>query len=195
MSNISAEQFVNTCAEALRRGKSEDEAGIYTDWLVSLLPMALPAFAWKVAQDTSKRGQLSFKFEVELGADGMSDPDSSADLRQMLKKALVFATCEDLGKQDSAGENAKLIYKPNWQDVAERARYLDPQFAYYAVRGDRIVTRASEGDAAVQGALQIHCVYIPDFTSNFPLPYELAGEAMEEVLSLALPGAAMNAKQ
>lgn len=192
MPNISAEQFVNTCADTLRRGKSEDESGIYSDWLVSLLPMALPAFAWKVAQDASKRGQLSFKFEIELGADGASDPD--VDLRQMLKKALVFATCEDLSKQDGAGENFKLIYKPNWQDVTEQARYLDPQFAYYAVRGDRIVTRPSEGDAAVQGALQIHCVYVPDFSSNFPLPYELAGEAMEEVLGLALPGAAANAK-
>lgn len=188
MAGITAQQFVNTVGETLRRGQSESVAGVYNDWLVGLLPIAMTAFAWKVAQDAAKRGLLTTKLEIPLYADGTGEI-SENESRQILKNCFQFATCEDLSRQDENGDNRKLIYKPNHQDVMDRQRYLDPQFAYFGLRSNTIITRPTGDEAAVAGPLWLYVNYIPDF-SAFPLPYELVGEAMEEMIALALPGLA-----
>ncbi|HMX28715.1 MAG TPA: hypothetical protein PKC13_24225 [Blastocatellia bacterium] len=187
---VTANQFVGTVGGLLRRGQSESASGIFNDWIVTLLPTALDTFANKVAADAMKRGILTRKFEVPLSADGIGD-FSANDSGAILKAALCYAQCEDLGKQNGAGENFRLIYKPNWQDVAELDRYLDPQFAYFAVRNNTVVTRAAEGEPAVVGPLWIYAVYVPDFDA-YPMPDELVGEAMQEVLALA--GTVLTAK-
>lgn len=189
MAAITAQQFVNTVGEALRHGQPEGAAGVWNDWIVSLLPVALPAFAWKVAMDAGRRGLLTKKIEIPLSSDGVGTI-TETDSRQILKAAFQFATCEDLARQDEpSGQNRKLVYKPNWQDVTDFRRYLDPQFAYFGLRNDTIVTKPSGDEASVAGPLWLYVSYIPDF-SGFPLPYELVGDAMEEVIGLALPGLA-----
>lgn len=181
-----ANQFIGTIGEMLRRGQSESASGIYNDWVASLLPVALDVFTNKVAADAQRRGLLTRKFVVPLFADGTGD-FTVADSKAIQKSALPFAQCEDLSKQDGNGENVRLVYKPNWQDVAELNRYLDPQFAYFAVRNNTVVTRASDGDLAVVGPLWIYAVYVPDFSVTYPMPDELAADAIQEVIALALP--------
>lgn len=180
---VNATQFVNTVGGVLRKGQSEAASGIYNDWILTLLPTALDLLAMKVAADPARRGLLTRKFIVPLFADG-SGNFAAADSKAILKAGLCYAQCEDTAKQDGMNENVRLVFKPNWQDVAELNRYLDPQFPYFAVRNNTVVTRASGGDPAVVGPLWIYAVYVPDF-DTYEMPDELAGEAVAEVLALA----------
>ncbi len=180
---VNATQFVNTVGGVLRKGQSEAASGIYNDWILSLLPTALDLLTVKVAADPAQRGLLTRKFIVPLYADGTGNFDP-ADNKVIHKASFCYAQCEDLGKQDGNGENVRLVYKPNWQDVAELNRYLDPQFPYFAVRNNTVVTRASGGDPAVLGPLWIYAVYVPDL-DVYELPDELAGDGVAQVLALA----------
>lgn len=180
---VNATQFVNTIGGLLRKGQSEAASGIYNDWILTLLPTALDVMTAKVASNPDQRGLLTRKFTVPLFADGTGNFDP-VDSKAIHKASLCYAQCEDLGKQDGVGENVRLIYKPNWQDVAELNRYLDPQFAYFSVRNNTVVTRASGGDPAVYGPLWIYAVYVPDF-DVYEMPDELAGDGIAQVLALA----------
>lgn len=180
---VNATQFVNTIGGFLRKGQSEAASGIYNDWILTLLPTALDTLTEKVAKDPERRGLLTRKFVVPLFADGTGN-FNPADSKAIQKASLCYAQCEDLGKQDGMNENVRLIYKPNWQDVAELNRYLDPQFAYFSVRNNTVVTRASGGDPAVLGPLWIYAVYVPDF-DTYEMPDELAGEGVAHVIALA----------
>jgi hypothetical protein len=182
---VNANEFVGTVAQMLRRGQSDVETGIFDDWILTLLPTALNNFAVKTAADSARRGLLTRKFTVNLFANGSGNFDA-ADSAAILKSAMVYAQCEDLGKQDGFGENVRLVFKSNWQDVAELNRYLDPQFSYFAVRENTVVTRAMNGEPAVLGPLWIYAVYVPDF-DQYPMPEELVNDAMGEVLALAAP--------
>ena len=189
---ITADQFIETCARGLQRGQSEQDAGVYPDWIAALLPVAMPAFAAQIAIDPRRRGMLMRKFEINL-TEGVGELLES-DARQMLKAGLAYAGCYDTAQRDPVTDDfVTLVWKKNWQDIEEKTRYLDPTFSYFALRDNTIVTRSADAVGTIIGPLHLYCSYIPDFDA-YPLPYELVPDAVQQVLNLALPAMGVKPK-
>jgi hypothetical protein len=59
--------------------------------------------------------------------------------------------------------------------VTNIARYLNPAYGYYSLRGPTLIARPP-ATPAFSGTLLLHAPAIPDF-NTVPLPYELVEDA------------------
>ena len=67
--------------------------------------------------------------------------------------------------------------------MANIARYLNPAYAYYSLRGATLIARPPTSPA-FSGTLLLHTPAIPDF-NTVPLPYELVDEAQKILWEMA----------
>jgi hypothetical protein len=67
--------------------------------------------------------------------------------------------------------------------VANAARFLNPAYGYYALRGPTLIARPPTSPA-FSGTLVLHAPAIPDF-NIVPLPYELVDDAQMILLGIA----------
>lgn len=183
--SITADQIVNQTARILRRGRGETESGIFDDWVRTLLPVAVTSLAEKLAEDPMRRGLITKNFAVSLtsGIGALAE----ADYRQLLTSALKYSECYNATDSDSAAlrQQPRLVYKADFGLLQNLKAYLDPAFQYYSFRAGEIITRGLDDTATT---LWLYAVYIPNFTTDYPLTYELVNECITEmVVASGLP--------
>ena len=143
-----------------------------------LLPSALNTLAEAVAEDPAKRPLLLRVIEVPIANQGNGvwqgtiNTDTS---RQVLFSALKYSSCFDKTALEEAAQPLELLYKEDWKRVANIARYLNPNYGYYSLRGSTLIARPPTSPA-FSGTLLLHAPAIPDF-KTVPLPYELVEDA------------------
>ena len=74
-----------------------------------------------------------------------------------------------------AAQPLEFLYKEDWKRAANIARYMDPNYGYYSLRGPTLIARPPTSPA-FSGTLLLHTPAIPDF-NTVPLPYELVEDA------------------
>lgn len=172
---ITCDQFTNTVTAILQRGQG-NASGIYTDWVRPLVPLGMINLAKQHVMDGCVKGTLAAKFTLTLDAEGACQLGETE--RQLYTPGLEHAACYDSAQLDVITDDyAKLIYKLNFHLVEEKQSYLDGEFSYFALRDRTIITKPSLALGQIVGPLFLYCTYIPDFTEQFPLPYELFNEA------------------
>ena len=178
MPGISYDQFLTTSALALQGGDGAAESGVHRDWVKTLLPAALNNLAEKIAEDPAKRPLLVTTVEVPITADpnGIWKGTVNGDtFRQILFSALAYSSCFDKTSLEEAAQPLELLYKQDWRRVANKARYMNPEYAYYSLRGPTLIARPATSPA-FSGTLVLNAPAIPDF-NTVPLPYELVDDA------------------
>ncbi len=180
---VTAQQIITQTGRILRRGKSASETGIYDDWLKALLPEAVINLAIKVADDPERRPLLYKQFGDITLTDGKATLPE-ATYRQLLVSRMKYSTCYDKSYSDdvSQGIAHKMVFKADHTRVSDGRSYLDRNFAYYALRENNIVTRGKGDERYVIGPLQLSACYIPDFSTDFPLPFELINAQVGELI-------------
>lgn len=177
---LTEDKIVTAAALMLRKGQSEAASGIYTYWIRSLLPMALIAMTEQVSNDNARRGRITSLFNIVL-VNGVGDiPEAS--YRQLYIPAMKYSTCYDSG---SGGATSKMVWKPNFQDIDDSTKYTNPNYAFYALRNNQIITRGAGGNAWAAGPLNLYAVYIPDLSNDFPLPLDLMPDIMTAISAVA----------
>jgi hypothetical protein len=188
MPAITLDQFLTASTLALQGGEGAASSGVHRDWVRQLLPSALNKLAENVAEDPGKRPLLLKEIEVPIAADsnGIWKGAISADaFRQVLFSALRYSSCFDKTAVEEATQPLELLYKEDWKRVANIARYLNPAYGYYSLRGATLIARPPT-TPAFSGILLLHAPAIPDF-NTVPLPYELVEDAQAVLWGLAAP--------
>jgi hypothetical protein len=185
MAAITAQQIIVQTARILRRGRGESETQIYDDWLKALLPTAAINLALKVADDKQRR-PLLYKQLSDIALTNGEAALPEGTFRQLLTSRMQFSTCYDLSATDEVTQRVahQMVFKANHEPVSDGRSYLDPNFAYYALRNNTIVTRGKGGERFVTGPLQLSASYIPDFSADYPLPYELVNDQIGELIAV-----------
>jgi len=180
MPAITYDQFLTASTLALQRGAGASASGVHRDWVKQLLPSALNRLAEVVAEDPARRPLLLKEIEIVITRkdNGIWEGAITADAyRQILFSRLRYSDCFD--KNAVVEENnqlLELLYKEDWRRVANMARYLNPAYAYYSLRGPTLIARPSAELADFSGTLLLHVPAIPDF-NTVPLPYDLVDDA------------------
>jgi hypothetical protein len=188
MPGITYDQFLTASALALQGGEGAAASGVHRDWVKQLLPSALNKLAENVAEDPAKRPLLVTQIEVPIAADpnGVWKGTISGDtFRQVLFSALKYSSCFDKMAVEEASQPLELLYKEDWKRVANTARYMDPNYGYYSLRGSTLIARPPTSPA-FSGTLVLHAPAIPNF-DTVPLPYELVEDAQTVLWALAAP--------
>lgn len=174
MPAVTYDQFLTASTLALQGGEGASASGVHRDWVKQLLPSALNKLAENVAEDPAKRKLLVKEIEVPIAADpnGVWKGTINTDaFRQILFSALKYSSCYDKTALEEAAQPLELLYKEDWKRVANKARYMDPNYGYYSLRGPTLIARPP-ASPAFSGTLVLHAPAIPDF-NTVPLPYEL----------------------
>jgi hypothetical protein len=188
MPAITYDQFLTASTLALQGGEGAAASGVHRDWVRQLLPPALNKLAEAVAEDPAKRPLLVKQIEVPIANQGngvWQGTINTDTFRQILFSALKYSSCFDKIAIEEGVQPLELLYKENWQRVANAARYLNPAYAYYSLRGPTLIARPPTSPA-FSGTLLLHAPAIPDF-NTVPLPYELVDDAQAILWSLAAP--------
>jgi hypothetical protein len=193
MPAITYDQFLTASTLALQGGEGAAASGVHRDWVKQMLPAALNKLAEAVAEDPAKRPLLVTQIEVPISADsnGVWKGTISGDaFRQVLFSGLKYSSCFDKATFEEASQPLELLYKEDWKRVQNTARYLDPNYGYYSLRGALLIARPP-ASPAFSGTLVLHTPAIPDF-NTVPLPYELVDDAQTILWTMA--GAFLKAK-
>ena len=188
MPPISYDQFLTASTLALQRGAGASASAVHRDWVKQFIPSTVNKLAEQVAEDPAKRPLLLKEVEVAITRkdNGVWEGAVNTDAyRQILLSALRHASCFD--KNAVIEENnqvLELLYKEDWRQVANTARYLNPAYAYYSLRGPTLLARPSAAMGDFSGTLLLHVPAIPDF-NTVPLPYELVDDAQMILWDLA----------
>jgi hypothetical protein len=188
MPAITLDQFLTASTLALQGGDGAAAAGVHRDWVKQLLPSALNKLAENVAEDPAKRPLLVTQIEVPIAnqGNGVFQGTISGDtFRQILFSALKYSSCFDKVAVEEAAQPLELLYKEDWKRVANTARYLNPAYGYYSLRGPTLIARPPTSPA-FSGTLVLHAPAIPNF-DTVPLPYELVDDAQAVLWGLAAP--------
>jgi hypothetical protein len=188
MPGISYDQFLTTSALALQGGEGAAASGVHRDWLKTLLPAALNRLAEVVAEDPAKRPLLVKTVEITIAnqGNGIWQGTINGDtFRQILFSGLCYSSCFDKTSIEEALQPLELLYKEDWRRVANAARYMNPEYAYYSLRGPTLIARPATSPA-FSGILVLNAPGIPDF-NTVPLPYELVEDAQLILFEMAKP--------
>jgi hypothetical protein len=188
MPTITYDQFLTASTLALQGGEGAAASGVHRDWVKQLLPSALNKLAEAVAEDPAKRPLLVKQIEVPITAEanGVWKGTINTDtFRQILFSALKYSSCFDKTSLEEAAQPLELLYKEDWKRVANAARFLNPAYGYYSLRGPTLIARPPT-TPAFSGALLLHAPAIPDFNA-VPLPYELVDDAQAILWTMAAP--------
>jgi len=188
MPAITYDQFLTASTLSLQGGEGASASGVHRDWVKQLLPSALNKLAEAVAEDPAKRPLLLKEIEVPIAssANGVWKGTISGDIfRQILFSALRYSSCVDRTTVEEAAQPLELLYKEDWKRVANTARYLNPAYGYYSLRGPTLIARPPTSPA-FSGILVLTAPAIPDF-NTVPLPYELVEDAQAILWGLAAP--------
>jgi hypothetical protein len=180
MPAVTYDQFLTASTLALQGGEGAAASGVHRDWVKQLLPSALNKLAENVAEDPTKRPLLVTQVEVPITAEpnGVWKGTINTDaFRQILFSALKYSSCFDMTSVEEAAQPLELLYKEDWKRVANKARYMDPNYGYYSLRGPTLIARPP-ATPAFSGTLLLNVPAIPDF-NTVPLPYELVDDAQE----------------
>src|SRR5262245_33056465 len=175
---ITYDQFLTASTLALQGGEGGPASGVHRDWVKQLLPSALNKLAEEVAEDPAKRPLLLKMIEVPIAnqGNGVWQGTINTDAyRQVLFSALRYSSCFDKTTAEEASQPLELLYKEDWRRVANIARYLNPAYGYYSLRGPTLIARPPTSPA-FSGTLLLHAPAIPDFNTVL-LPYELVEDA------------------
>jgi len=186
MPAITYDQFLTASTLALQGGEGAAASGVHRDWVKQFLPSALNKLAEVVAEDPGKRPLLVKQVEVPIANQGngvWQGTISTDGFRQILFSALKYSSCFDKTSLEEASQPLELLYKEDWKRVANAARYLNPAYAYYSLRGPTLIARPPTSPA-FSGTLVLHAPAIPDF-NTVPLPYELVDDAQEILWEMA----------
>ena len=191
MSAITYDQFLTASTLALQGGDGPTASGVHRDWVRQLLPSTLNKLAEAVAEDPAKLPLLLKTIEVPIANQGngvWQGTISTDTFRQVLFLALKYSSCFDKTSIEEAAQPLELLYKEDWKRVANTARYLNPNYGYYSLRGPTLIARLPTLPA-FSGTLVLHAPAIPDF-NTVPLPYELVDDA--QVILWAMAGQIFN---
>jgi hypothetical protein len=164
MPAITYDQFLTASTLALQAGAGSDGSGVHRDWVKQLLPAALNKLAEAVAEDPAKRPLLVKEIEVPITADpnGIWKGTINTDaFRQILFSALKYSHCVDKASMEEASQPLELLYKEDWKRVGNAARYLNPEYGYYSLRGAQLIARPP-ASPALSGTLVLNAPAIPD---------------------------------
>src|SRR5262245_49051090 len=178
MPAITYDQFLTTSTLALQGGEGAAASGVHRDWVKQLLPSALNRLAEVVAEDPANRPLLLKVIEVPIANQGngvWQGTINTDSYRQVLFSALKYSSCFDKTAVEEAAQPRELLYKEDWKRVANAARYLNPAYGYYSLRGPTLIARPPTSPA-FSATLLLHAPAIPDF-NTVPLPYELVEDA------------------
>ena len=193
MPAITYDQFLTASTLALQGGEGAAASGVHRDWVKQLLPSALNKLAENVAEDPARRPLLVTQIEVSITAEanGVWKGTINTDaFRQILFSAFKYSSCFDKTSLEEAAQPLELLYKEDWKRVANAARYLNPAYGYYSLRGPTLIARPPTSPA-FSGTLLLHVPAIPDF-NTVPLPYELVEDA--QTILWAMAGTFLTAK-
>jgi hypothetical protein len=188
MPAITYDQFLTASTLALQGGEGAAASGVHRDWVKQLLPSALNKLAENVAEDPARRPLLVTQIEVSITAEanGVWKGTINTDaFRQILFSGLKYSSCFDKTSIEEAAQPLELLYKEDWKRVANVARYMDPNYGYYSLRGPTLIARPP-ATPSFSGTLLLHAPAIPDF-NTVPLPYELVDDAQTILWALAAP--------
>src|SRR5262245_4190111 len=188
MPAITYDQFLTASTLVLQGGEGASASGVHRDWVKQLLPSALNKLAEVVAEDPTKRPLLLKVIEVPIANQGngvWQGTINTDTYRQVLFSALKYSSCFDKIAVEESSQPLELLYKEDWKRVANIARYLNPAYGYYSLRGPTLIARPPTSPA-FSGTLLLHALAIPDF-NTVPLPYELVDDAQTILWGLAAP--------
>jgi hypothetical protein len=188
MPAITYDQFLTASTLALQGGEGAATSRVHRDWVKQLLPSALNKLAENVAEDPAKRPLLLKEIEVPIAADsnGIWKGTINTDgFRQILFSALTYSSCFDKTAVEETFQPLELLYKEDWKRVANKARYLNPAYGYYSLKGPTLIARPPT-TPGFSGTLVLTAPAIPDF-NTVPLPYELVEDAQAVLWGLADP--------
>jgi hypothetical protein len=188
MPDITYDQFLTASTLALQGGAGAAASDVHRDWVKQLLPSALNKLAENVAEDPAKRPLLLKVIEVPIAAQGngiWQGTISGDSFRQVLFSALRYSSCVDKIAVEEALQPLELLYKEDWKRVANAARYMNPNYGYYSLRGSTLIARPPT-TPGFSGTLVLTAPAIPDF-NTVPLPYELVEDAQAVLWGLAAP--------
>lgn len=188
MPAITYDQFLTTSVLALQGGEGAPASGVHRDWLKTLLPAALNRLAETIAEDPAKRPLLLKSVEVTIANQGngiWQGTISDDAFRQILFSGLCYSACSDKTAFEEGSQPLELLYKEEWRRVANAARYLNPNYGYYSLRGATLIARPP-ASPAFSGTLVLTAPAIPDF-NTVPLPYELLDDAQAVLFEMAQP--------
>jgi hypothetical protein len=186
MPSITYDQFLTASTLALQAGEGSDASGVHRDWVKQLLPSALNNLAENVAEDPAKRQLLLTEIDVPITADpnGIWMGTINTDIfRQILFSGLRYSTCLDKVTLEEGSQPLELIYKEDWARVGNIARWMNPNYGYYSLRGALLIARPPAG-FTFSGTLVLNAPAIPDF-NTVPLPYELVDDAQQILWEMA----------
>jgi hypothetical protein len=186
MAAITYDQFLTASTLALQGGEGGPASGVHRDWVKQLLPSALNRLAEVVAEDPAKRPLLVKQIEVPIANQGngvWQGTINTDTYRQVLFSALKYSSCFDKTAVEEVSQPLELLYKEDWKRVANVARYLNPVYGYYSLRGPTLIARPP-ASPAFSGTLLLHAPAIPDFNA-VPLPYELVDDAQAILWQMA----------
>jgi hypothetical protein len=188
MPGITYDQFLTTSTLALQRGAGAAASGVQRDWVKQFLPSTLNKLAEQVAEDPARRPLLIKQIDVGITRkdNGISEGEIDIDaMRQILFTALVHSSCFDPASiVEDGNQPLELLYKQDWHRVVNSARYLNPAYAYYSLRGSTLVARPSAAITDFGPTLKLYVPAIPDF-DTVPLPYELVDDSQAILWSFA----------
>jgi len=165
-----------------RGGLSPTESRIYEDNAHLLVPNALQRLARQNAANAMLRPRLTKTYSAVPVTNGVI---ALGALANVLTDGLCWATFYDA---DDVDQVSPYVFKRAWQDLDRR---LNPDFGYFAVRDNNLVTRqrgienVAAGKVGTPGPVTIIAPFIPLNTLT-DLPVELEADAVS-VLAGLLP--------
>src|SRR5215470_3172199 len=127
------EQIVGRALAMARKGLAESDAKIWEEDVWRLVLPAYQKLGMVVAEDPKRRGILTLPYDITLTAGVQDLSDASFD--GLLREGLCYSSFFD---GEDANQLRPYIFKERWQDLL---RWLNPEYGYYALRNDSIITR------------------------------------------------------